>query len=91
PQAQKPRSVTPPGLLAFLDVFFLDVSRVIVIIISLRSGTMIYRALTNAFAIGFVGYCYGWRFSDARSVLAATSDRVRLGGHLVNRCTITES
>ncbi|MDN7130845.1 hypothetical protein JNO04_00575 [Halomonas sp. MC140] len=52
---------------------------------------MIYRALTNAFAIGFVGYCYGWRFSGARSVQATTSDRVRLGGHLVNRCTITES
>ena len=43
---------------------------------------MIYRALTNAFATGYVGYGYGWRFSDARSVLAATSDRVRLGGHL---------
>ena len=45
---------------------------------------MIYRALTNAFATGYVGYGYGWRFSDAWSVLAATSDRVRLGGHLVN-------
>ncbi|BBI59468.1 hypothetical protein [Vreelandella sulfidaeris] len=53
---------------------------------------MIYRALTNAFAIGFVGYGYGWRFSDARSVLAATSDRVRLGGHLDTRShTITEN
>ena len=46
---------------------------------------MIYRALTNAFAMGFVGYGYSWRFSDARSVLAATSDRVNLGGHLVTR------
>lgn len=52
---------------------------------------MIYRALTNAFATGYVGYGYGWRFSDARSVLAATSDRVRLGGHLVKRCTIVEN
>ncbi|MCH4810659.1 hypothetical protein [Vreelandella neptunia] len=53
---------------------------------------MIYRALTNAIATGFLGYCYGWRFSDARSVLAATSDRVQLGGHLIKRChTLTES
>ncbi|MGM0856662.1 MAG: hypothetical protein ACQEW0_06200 [Pseudomonadota bacterium] len=34
----------------------------------------------------------GWRFSDARSVSAATSDRARTGGLLVKRCpTITES
>lgn len=46
---------------------------------------MTYRALTNAIVTGFVGYCYGWRFSDARSVLAATSDRVHQGGHLVTR------
>jgi hypothetical protein len=52
---------------------------------------MIYRALTNAFATGFVGYCYGWRFSDVRSVLVVTSDRVRLGGHLVKRCTLAEN
>lgn len=53
---------------------------------------MIYRALTNVFATGFMGYGYSWRFSDARSVLAATSDRVQLGGHLVKRChTLTES
>ena len=53
---------------------------------------MIYRALTNAFAIGYVGYGYGWRFSDARSVLAATSDRVSLGGHTALRChTIAEN
>ncbi|NVF13416.1 hypothetical protein [Vreelandella maris] len=56
---------------------------------------MIYRGLTNAFATGYVGYGYGygygWRFSDARSVLAATSDRVRLGGHLVKRCKIAEN
>ena len=52
---------------------------------------MIYRGLTNAFATGYVGYGYGWRFSDAWSVLAATSDRVRLGGHLVKRCTIAEN
>lgn len=57
---------------------------------------MIYRALINAFATGYVGYGYGWRFSDARSVIAATSDRVRLGGHLVKRTnqrchTITEN
>jgi hypothetical protein len=52
---------------------------------------MIYRALTNVFATGFMGYGYSWRFSGARSVLAATSDRVRLGGHLVKRCTIAEN
>ncbi|MGO3207625.1 MULTISPECIES: hypothetical protein [unclassified Halomonas] len=52
---------------------------------------MIYRALTNAFATSFIGYGYSWRFSDARSVLAATSDRVRLGGHLVKRCTLAEN
>lgn len=52
---------------------------------------MIYRALTNAIAttIGFAGYCYGWRFSDARSVLATTSDRVHLGGHTAIRCHTT--
>ena len=53
---------------------------------------MIYRALTNAFATYCVGYGYSWRFSDARSVLAATSDRVHLGGHTAIRChTIAES
>ena len=53
---------------------------------------MIYRALTNAFATGFVGYGYSWRFSDARSVLAATSDRVHLGGHTAMQChTIAEN
>lgn len=52
---------------------------------------MIYRALTNAFVTSYVGYGYGWRFSDARSVLAATSDRVRLGGHLVTRCHTTNT
>ncbi len=53
---------------------------------------MIYRALTNAFATYFVDYGYSWRFSDARSVLAATSDRVHLGGHTAIRChTIAES
>ncbi|TDV98618.1 hypothetical protein BDK62_103249 [Halomonas alkaliantarctica] len=53
---------------------------------------MIYRALTNAFATYFVVYGYSWRFSDARSVLAATSDRVHLGGHTAIRChTIAES
>ena len=53
---------------------------------------MIFRALTNAFATSFVGYGYSWRFSDARSVLAATSDRVHLGGHTTIRChTIAEN
>lgn len=53
---------------------------------------MIYRALTNAFATSFVGYGYSWRFSDARSVLAATSDRVHLGGHTaIRHHTIAEN
>ena len=53
---------------------------------------MIYRALTNAFATSFVGYGYSWRFSDARSVLAATSDRVHSGGHTTIRChTLAEN
>lgn len=45
-----------------------------------------------AFAISYFGYGYGWRFSDARSVQAATSDCAHQGGKLVTRChTITES
>lgn len=53
---------------------------------------MIYRAPTNAFATGFMGYGYSWRFSDARSVLAATSDRVHSGGRTAIRChTIAEN
>ncbi|WP_175540391.1 hypothetical protein [Halomonas sp. QHL1] len=53
---------------------------------------MISRALTNAYATGFVGYGYSWRFSDARLVLATTSDRVHLGGHTAIRChTIAEN
>lgn len=50
---------------------------------------MMYRAYNVTIATGYVGYGYGygygWRFSDARSVQAATSDRACLGGN-VNRC-----
>lgn len=40
---------------------------------------MTYRAYPYATATGYLGY--GWRFSGARSVLAATSDRAGLGGN----------
>ncbi|MBE0463559.1 MAG: hypothetical protein ACTIDY_01855 [Halomonadaceae bacterium] len=46
---------------------------------------MMYRAYNVTIATGYVGYGYGWRFSDARSVQAATSDRACLGGN-VKRC-----
>ena len=54
---------------------------------------MSYRAhsIASPNAIRYLGYGYGWRFSDARSVPAATSDRVCLGGHLVKRCKMTEN
>ncbi|MFC7369680.1 MULTISPECIES: hypothetical protein [Vreelandella] len=43
-------------------------------------------------AITYIGYGYGWRFSDARLVQAATSDRASQGGQLVSRChTLPES
>ncbi|PRY63049.1 hypothetical protein B0H98_10953 [Vreelandella songnenensis] len=45
---------------------------------------MTYRAYQYATATGYVGY--GWRFSDARSVQAATSDRASLGGNASQRC-----
>ncbi|WP_168444428.1 hypothetical protein [Vreelandella piezotolerans] len=47
---------------------------------------MSYRAyfIASLNAIRYIGY--GWRFSVARSVLAATSDRAHLGGKLVMRC-----
>jgi len=34
------------------------------------------------------GYCSGgyWRFSDARSVQSATSDRASMGGQRLSRC-----
>ena len=44
---------------------------------------MMYRAYNVTIATGYVGY--DWRFSDARSVQAATSDRACLGGN-VKRC-----
>ena len=49
---------------------------------------MSYRAhfIASLNAIRYIGYGYGWRFSVARSVLAATSDRAHLGGKLVMRC-----
>lgn len=51
---------------------------------------MMYRALSfvNSFvtATRYLGYGEDWRFSDARLVQAATSDRVCLGGKSVTRC-----
>ena len=49
---------------------------------------MSYRAYSVASpnTIRYPGYGYGWRFSVARSVQAATSDRAHLGGKLVMRC-----
>ncbi|MCD6005876.1 hypothetical protein J4377_02855 [Halomonas sp. XH26] len=58
---------------------------------------MMYRAnsLANLLAniANYIGYGYGWRFSDARSVQAATSDRASQGGKLLlSRChTLPES
>ncbi|SNY97297.1 hypothetical protein [Halomonas sp. hl-4] len=53
---------------------------------------MTYRAFFLAMVNRYTGYRYGWRFSDARSVSAATSVRASTGGLLVKRCpTITES
>ncbi|WP_249976836.1 hypothetical protein [Vreelandella olivaria] len=53
---------------------------------------MMYRAisLVNSLATAtrYLEYGYGWRFSDARLVQAATSDRACLGGKLVTRCHI---
>ncbi|AQU83552.1 hypothetical protein CPA45_03605 [Vreelandella nigrificans] len=48
---------------------------------------MSYRAhsIANSIAPRYIGYGYGWRFSGARSVQAATSDRACLGGLLVTR------
>ena len=49
---------------------------------------MSYRAhsIASPNATRYLGYGYGWRFSDARSVQAATSDRAHLGGKLMMRC-----
>ena len=49
---------------------------------------MSYRAysIVSPNAIRYLGYGYGWRFSDARSVQAATSDRAHLGGKFMMRC-----
>jgi len=46
---------------------------------------MSYRAhaIAPSIALCYLGYGYGWRFSGARSVQAATSDRACLGGPLV--------
>lgn len=57
---------------------------------------MTYRANSPANLLatvtGYLGYGYGWRFSGARSVQAATSDRAHQGGQLVARCHLpTES
>ncbi|WP_447554114.1 hypothetical protein [Vreelandella sp. EE22] len=41
-----------------------------------------------AFAALTQGYGYGWRFSGARSVQAATSDRAVMGGTVNNRCPL---
>ncbi|GGC75022.1 hypothetical protein GCM10011382_01000 [Vreelandella lutescens] len=49
---------------------------------------MSYRAhfIASLNVIRYIGYGYSWRFSDARLVQAATSDRARLGGKLLMRC-----
>ncbi|SDN48339.1 hypothetical protein [Vreelandella arcis] len=50
---------------------------------------MTYRAFSLAMVNRYLDN--GWRFSDARSVPVATSDRACSGGMLVKRChTITE-
>jgi hypothetical protein len=47
---------------------------------------MTYRAFFHPMATRYPGYRYGWRFSDARSVTAATSDCALAGGALDTRC-----
>ncbi|XGA80927.1 hypothetical protein OR573_04545 [Halomonas sp. CH40] len=49
---------------------------------------MTVRAHFNAIAIPYIGYGYGWRFSVARQVIAATSGRVQTGGDTVQRCPL---
>ncbi|WP_252109525.1 MULTISPECIES: hypothetical protein [unclassified Halomonas] len=46
-------------------------------------------AYNDAFIALYSGYYQAWRFSGARSVQAATSDRARLGGPLNDRCPLT--
>ena len=48
---------------------------------------MNYRA--NAIAVNYAEYGYGWRFSAARSVTAATSARVQTGGNPGQRCHLS--
>ncbi|MGY4876960.1 hypothetical protein ACLUEY_03630 [Vreelandella aquamarina] len=50
---------------------------------------MNYRAYATAIAINYAEYGYGWRFSAARSVTAATSARVQTGGDLGQRCHLS--
>ncbi|MBN8411812.1 hypothetical protein LCL99_16050 [Halomonas denitrificans] len=45
-----------------------------------------YRDFVYADFQGYA-YGYGWRFIDTRSAQLATSDRERLGGRHVQRCT----
>jgi len=49
---------------------------------------MTVRAHFNAIAIPYIGYGYGWRFSAARRVTAATSGRVQTGGNTAQRCPL---
>ena len=46
------------------------------------------RAHFNAIATPYIGYGYGWRFSAARRVTAATSGRVQTGGNTLQRCPL---
>lgn len=45
-------------------------------------------AFNDAFTLFYPGYRQAWRFSVARSVQAATSDRAHSGGALSNRCPL---
>ena len=47
---------------------------------------MTYRDFVHTMVNRYPDYRYGWRFSDARSVTAATSDCALAGGALDTRC-----
>jgi len=92
-RTKKPRWVTPRG--------FLRVRRTISEQSSIDERFIIHRYFIEELTMTYRAYLFAgehrylndaWRFSDARSVSAATSDRASSGGLLVKRCpTITES
>lgn len=47
------------------------------------------RAYATTIALNDAEYGYGWRFSAARSVTAATSARVQTGGDPGQRCHLS--